>query len=147
MKAIFIATPILSVLLMIGVSSFAQVRNNQACTNSKSENRMDTAARKIFIDKFFVPKEAKQEFDERMKVNRDFLKTLHGFIEDNAYQRTDEKGDFVIVTVAIWENEDAIKNAKEAVQAEYQRENFDMQGMIKRLGITIDRGIYDYAGK
>ncbi len=99
----------------------------------------------IFIDRFTVPLSAKQEFIERMAVNRNFIKKLPGFIEDNVYERTDEQGDLIVVTVAAWENEDAIKNAKEAVQAEYKREGFDMQGMLKRLNITIDRGIYQKA--
>ena len=96
----------------------------------------------ILIDKFFVPKDARQEFYDRAKVNRDFIKNLPGFIEDAVYERTDENGDFIILTTAIWHNEESINRAKQAVQAEYKREGFDMQGMIKRLEIIIDRGVY-----
>lgn len=35
-----------------------------------------------------------------------------------------------------------MKKEKEAVLAEYKRQNFDLAGMLKRLNITIDRGIY-----
>ncbi len=110
------------------------------------ENQMRSNKRKILIDKFIIPQSAKKEFDVRVKINRDFIKTLPGFMEDSAYHRTDENSDFILVTVAIWENDDAIKKAKEAVRAKYQKEDFDMQGMLNRLGITMDRGIYEKTG-
>ncbi len=44
--------------------------------------------KQIFIDKFLVPENAKQEFIERMNINRSFIKTLNGFNEDAAYERS-----------------------------------------------------------
>jgi len=105
-------------------------------TSSKIETQQ------FFIDKFIVPQSAKREFIERMNVNRNFIKNLPGFIEDNVYERTDERGNLIIVTVAMWKDEDAIKNAKGAVQALYRKEGFDMQGFLERLNIVIDRGLY-----
>jgi len=35
-----------------------------------------------------------------------------------------------------------MEKAKEAVQAEYKKQGFDMSAMLKRLNITIDRGVY-----
>lgn len=95
-----------------------------------------------FIDKFFVPAAAIKEFHERVKINRDFITKLPGFIEDAAYEYTDKEGNLVCVTVALWQNAGALNNAKEAVQAEYKKEGFDAPAMFKRLGITADRGIY-----
>ena len=95
-----------------------------------------------FIDKFFVPAAGKEEFYERMRINREFIKKLPGFIGDDAYTYTDENDNLICVTVARWRNTDFINKAKEAVQAEYKRENFDMPGMLKRLNISIDRGVY-----
>jgi predicted ester cyclase/heme-degrading monooxygenase HmoA len=95
-----------------------------------------------FIDKFHVPAQSKQEFLERVTVNRNLLKKLPGFVEDHAYERTDENGDLIFITVAIWQNEDAVKKAKEAVQLEYKKEGFDMPQMMKRLNITMDRAMY-----
>ena len=96
----------------------------------------------IFIDKFFVPKNAKAEFEARMNINRNFLKKLPGFMEDRVYERQDENEDYNYITLAVWETEEAIKQAKEAVQAEYKKTGFDMPGMLKRLNITIERGVY-----
>lgn len=96
-----------------------------------------------FIDKFFVPAAAINEFRERTQINRDFIKKLPGFIEDAAYEYTDNDGNLVFVTVALWQNKEALNNAKEAVQAEYKKQGFDAHAMLKRLNITVDRGIYN----
>jgi predicted ester cyclase len=95
-----------------------------------------------FIDKFFVPAAAINEFQERVHINRNFIKTLPGFIEDAAYEYTDKDGNLILVTVASWQNSEALNNAKEAVQAEYKKQGFDAPAMFKRLNITLDRGIY-----
>lgn len=95
-----------------------------------------------FIDKFFIPAAAKKEFYERMRINRDFIKKLPGFIEDAAYEYTDNDGNLVCITVALWENREALNKAKEAVQAEYKKQGFDAADMFRRLNITADRGVY-----
>ncbi|SRR5258708_18774351 len=95
-----------------------------------------------FIDKFFIPAPAIQEFHERMKINRNFLKTLPGFKKDVAYEYPDESGNLICITVAEWESMEALNKAKEAVQAEYKKEGFNPGEMFKRLNISMDRGIY-----
>lgn len=95
-----------------------------------------------FIDKFLVPATAKTAFYERVKINRDFIKTLPGFIQDAAYEYTDNAGNLIFVTMAIWANKEALAKAKEKVQAEYKKQNFDPAEMFKKLNISIDRGIY-----
>jgi steroid delta-isomerase-like uncharacterized protein len=105
-------------------------------------NRKPSGNQVNFIDKFHVPASAKQEFMERVKINRNFIKNLPGFIEDAAYERTDENGNLVFITIAVWENEDAVNKAKEAVQAEYKKQGFNMPEMLERLNITMDRGMY-----
>jgi predicted ester cyclase len=95
-----------------------------------------------FIDKFFIPAAAKNEFHERMQVNRNFIKTLPGFIEDAAYEYADNNGNVICVTVACWESKEAMAKAKDSVQALYKKEGFDMAAFMQRLGVTIDRGVY-----
>ena len=106
------------------------------------EDKQANNAAQILIDKFIVPKEAKQEFMERMTINRNFIKQLPGFVQDAVYESHDEQGNEIYVTVAVWQNEAVFKKAREAVQAEYKKQNFDLAGMLKRLNITIDRGVY-----
>jgi len=95
-----------------------------------------------FIDKFFIPAAGIAEFHERMKINRDFLRTLPGFIKDVAYEHPDDKGNLICITVAEWASMDALNKAKEAVQAEYKKEGFNPAEMFQRLNISMDRGIY-----
>ena len=96
----------------------------------------------IFIDRFTVPANAVNEFLARVKINRDLIKALPGFVRDAAYSYTDNEGKLVFVTVAVWSNKAAFEQAKETVQAAYKKEGFDMPAMLKRLNINIERGIY-----
>jgi heme-degrading monooxygenase HmoA len=96
----------------------------------------------VFIDRFIMPKEAKTEFMERMQINRNLISKLPGFIGDEAYIRIDEKGYFRCTTMAFWASEDALKNAKALVQAQYQQQGFDMPAMLARLGIQMEREQY-----
>lgn len=95
-----------------------------------------------FIDKFFVPAAAITAFRERVQINRNLIKKLPGFIEDAAYEYTDNNGNLICITVALWQSQEVLNNAKEAVQAEYKKEGFDPAEMFKKLNITVDRGIY-----
>jgi heme-degrading monooxygenase HmoA len=97
----------------------------------------------IFIDRFIMPQSAKAEFTERMQINRSFIKQLPGFIGDEAYERTDDQGNFICVTVATWASEQALKAAKELVQAEYQQQGFNLPAMLQRLEIKMERGQYN----
>ncbi len=108
-------------------------------------NKKSNSSEQVFIDRFMVPEKAKQEFLERMSISRNFIKTLPGFIEDSVYKRVDEQGNLTCITVAVWASEEAMKKARETVQAEYKREGFSLQAMLERLHITIDRGIYTKA--
>lgn len=101
-----------------------------------------TSTEVSLIDKFFVPADAIAEFHERVLINRKFIKTLPGFITDASYEHSDEQGNLICVTIARWAGREAVAKAKEAVQQEYSKEGFDMPAMLKRLSITIDRGIY-----
>jgi steroid delta-isomerase-like uncharacterized protein len=105
-------------------------------------NRKTAKDQVRFIDKFFVPASAKNEFYERVSINRNFIKNLPGFIEDAAYEYTDKDGNLICITVAVWENMQALNKAREAVQAEYKKQGFDTAEFIKRFNIVADRGIY-----
>ncbi|RAV51840.1 hypothetical protein DIU36_25270 [Mucilaginibacter rubeus] len=98
--------------------------------------------KQIFIDQFIVPATAQQEFKGRMKVNRDFIKKLDGFIEDRAFERYDDQGNLICITTAIWQNEDVLQKAKEAVQQLYQQQGFDMKAMLQRLNVNMERNTY-----
>jgi hypothetical protein len=98
--------------------------------------------KQIFIDQFIVPATARQEFKERMKINRDFIKKLEGFVEDRAYEREDDQGNLICITTAIWQNDTVLQKAKAAVQQLYQQQGFDMKAMLQRLNVNMQRNTY-----
>ncbi len=128
---------IVFMLILINKTNAQSVADHSEIEFKKSESM-----KQIFIDKFIVPQKSKQEFLERVHRNRNFIKNLNGFINDEAYERTDENGNLIFVTIAIWENEKFLKKAKEAVQAAYKKEGFDINKMFARLNIIIERNIY-----
>lgn len=102
--------------------------------------------KQILIDKFIIPEKAIDEFSTRMKFNRDFIKNISGFIKDTVFEGRDEKGNIIILTIAEWQDEYSLSNAKEMVQAEYKKINFNPSEMMTRLNITLERGIYNEFG-
>lgn len=137
--------------ILIGIvflTLFSYRTNAQSTTiNSEIEPKKSETMQQIFIDKFIVPKKSKQEFLERVRINRNFIKHLNGFINDNAYERIDENGNLIYITIAVWENETVLKSAKEAVQAYYKKEGFNIAEMLTRLNIVMERNIYKEAIK
>lgn len=104
--------------------------------------------RQILIDKFILPESAVEEFTEKMNYNRSFIKKLPGFIEDTVYKRLDENGNAHIITTAVWESEEALSEAKTAVQAEYKRIGFNPPELLARLNaVSSERGIYTIIDK
>jgi heme-degrading monooxygenase HmoA len=125
-------------LTLFGIKTQAQT----SIAESNSETKKSESMKQIFIDQFIVPEKSKQEFLKRVSINRNFIKHLSGFIKDEAYERTDENGNSIYITIAVWENETAVKKAKKSVQDAYKKEGFDIAEMLSRLNITLDRNIY-----
>lgn len=136
--------------LLIGIICLTLVSKTYAQTaivNSQTDDKKSATMKQIFIDTFIVPEKSKREFLERVRINRNFIKQLNGFIKDEAYERTDENGNLIYMTIAIWENEAVLKKAKETVQAEYKKQGFSMAEMFERLHIVMERNIYKEAEK
>jgi len=124
-----------SCLYLMLLLAFTQVSGQQ--------NNKKIMTQQTLIDRFIVPQPAIDTFMQRVNYNRNFIKKLPGFMHDAAYQHRDEKGNLIFVTVAVWENETVISNAKAAVQAEYKRIGFNMPQFLEQAGIIIERGIYE----
>jgi steroid delta-isomerase-like uncharacterized protein len=107
-----------------------------------SLNKKENETTINFIDRFFVPASAIQPFEQRMKINRELIKTLPGFINDEVYRQYDKNGNLICITIAKWEGEEALSKAKETVQKEYEKQNFNPAKMFQELGITLDRNTY-----
>ena len=141
--------------LLIGELSFSQVQTNYTLTESKKSLKMDTLKTELsqkkenknsvcFVDKFFVPENSIEEFIQRMNYNRGFIKNLQGFIRDEVYEQKDEEGNLTIITIAVWQSQEDLSNAKSIVQDEYKRIDFNPIEFSKRLNIKMERGIYTF---
>jgi len=113
-------------------------------TNFKGQSNENSNKMKkqILIDKFFIPKNSVEEFNQRMKYNRNFIKNLHGFIKDEVFVQTAEDGSLTVITVATWENQESLTKAREVVQNEYKRIGFNPVEFYQRLNIKMERGLF-----
>lgn len=154
MKLIIKSGLFLCGVFLLSELSFSQEKTNQSFTESKKNVKMDTFKIQTeniefekavcFIDKFFVPKNSIEEFTQQMSYNRNFIKNLSGFIKDNVYEQKDEAGNLTIITVAVWQSQDKLNNAKSAVQAEFKRIAFYPVEFYQRLNIKMERGLYTF---
>jgi hypothetical protein len=70
------------------------------------------------------------------------LQTFPGLIDKMAFERTDTNGNLVVMTLAIWNDEQALRKAKETAQAEYKRLGLNATAMFERLNITVERATF-----
>lgn len=95
------------------------------------------------IDSFVVPDEAREEFEARMRENMNFIRTLPGFRGHVAFEKRQGPSSFNVVTIAAWENAEALERAGEQVRAYYRRIGFDMPSALERWGVTMVRADYE----
>lgn len=96
----------------------------------------------FFVDKFRIPKDAIAPFRERMNYNRDYIKTLPGFVRDEVIAQQTNGGDLLLMTIAEWKSQQHLDEAKKLVQAEYHRTNFNAVEFTGSLGIQMERELY-----
>jgi heme-degrading monooxygenase HmoA len=98
---------------------------------------------KILIDRFNVPELSRDAFIKASQKAQGFIKTLPGFVEGYLYERLKEDHGYEVLTVAVWENGKALEAAKEAVKVEYKKRGFDPSGLLRELGIRVERNLFD----
>jgi heme-degrading monooxygenase HmoA len=97
----------------------------------------------VLIDTFRVPAESKEAFLERARHSQGFIKTLPGFVEGFLYEERDAPGSqHQVVTIAVWENEEAFARARQTVAARDRQQGIDRQALLKQLGIELTRSVY-----
>jgi heme-degrading monooxygenase HmoA len=99
-------------------------------------------ARVYRTDRFHVPLSAHREFLEQVHRTHEFLRTLPGLIQDSVFEQIGESGEFNLVTIAVWESDEAIEAAKKAVVAKHEEMGFNPQEMFARLGIKAELATY-----
>jgi len=97
----------------------------------------------VLIDKFLVPEESRTAFLAESRKIQGVLKTLPGFVEGFVYEKSEGAGRDDIVTIAVWETEDAYNSAKKAAAAKFQSLGLNPQDIMRKLNVQVERGVYD----
>lgn len=99
------------------------------------------------VDKFMVPDGAREEFLARVKATHEVLRRQPGFLRDFLLEQSGGPGAFNIVTMAEWESQAAVEQAKEAVGALHRQLGFNPHELMARLGIHADLANYRRLGE
>jgi heme-degrading monooxygenase HmoA len=94
------------------------------------------------IDRFVVPDAARAEFLRRVHMTHAVLRQQPGFIRDALLEQPGGPGQSIVLTIAEWRNLAVTEGARAAVAALHNRENFNPQDLMARLGIKAEMGNY-----
>jgi heme-degrading monooxygenase HmoA len=94
------------------------------------------------VDRFVVPSSARDEFLSRVKATHDALREQSGFVRDTLLEQFSGPGEFTFVTIAEWESESHIDEARSVVVAMHKQSNFNVLEVFQRLGIKADIANY-----
>ncbi|MDR3493088.1 MAG: antibiotic biosynthesis monooxygenase [Ancalomicrobiaceae bacterium] len=96
----------------------------------------------VRIDRFTVPSAVRAEFLARVHFIDALLNVQPGCRAHRVFERRLDGSGTAIITIAEWEDPEAMAAARDRVAAEYQRQGFDPRAFMDRLGITADIGAY-----
>lgn len=97
----------------------------------------------VLVDLFVVPKESMTAFVEQAREAQRFVRSQPGFIEGYLYEKKAGDNRYNVLTMAVWKNQAAVENAKQAVADEFRKRGVDRQEFIKKLNIEMIRSVYD----
>jgi len=95
------------------------------------------------LDSFSIPDEAREAFEAAMRRNMAFIRTLPGFCGHLAFEKRAGDSPFNLVTLAVWESQEALERAGAEVRAHHAQIGFDMAGMLRRWGIELVRADFE----
>jgi heme-degrading monooxygenase HmoA len=87
------------------------------------------------VDIFNVPVQARRRFLDRVEETHRVLRTIPGFIEDHILERPGGPDAYTIVTIAMWKDEEAVRQAKAVVGDWHKRTGFNPQKLMDELGV------------
>jgi hypothetical protein len=73
------------------------------------------------------------------------VKTRPGFVEGYVFKRANGDGRVNVITTAVWASQAAMDAAKKSIAEEFAKIGFNPPEIMKRLGVQIERGIYQRA--
>ena len=111
-------------------------------------NQGHNVGRVYRLDRFVVPREAREEFLMRVNQTHEILRGQAGFVQDFLLERPGEDdGATVIVTLVEWDSQDTVDRVVPIVQAAHRRMGFNPKETVARLGVTAEFGIYQTIGQ
>ena len=99
----------------------------------------------ILIDQFVVPEAAVEEFLRHAYFSANVVKTRPGFVEGYVFKRTNGDGRVNVITTAVWASQAAMDAARKSISEEFAKIGFNPPEIMQRLGVQIERGIYQRA--
>lgn len=99
------------------------------------------------VDKFNVPKASMESFKALVERTHQVLQQQPGFIRDLILEQVDGAGKFNIVTIAEWQDQAAIEQARRVITELHAAMEFNPQETMQRLGIEADFGNYQPTGQ
>jgi heme-degrading monooxygenase HmoA len=107
------------------------------------ENRVSVRPEPIFrVDRFVVPRHAREEFLAQVREKHVLLRDLPGFLGDLVLEQTSEPGETTFFTLVGWEDASSVEEAKAAVQSSREGVDGDLRRLFARLGVREDRAEY-----
>jgi heme-degrading monooxygenase HmoA len=94
------------------------------------------------VDRFNVPNSARAEFLQRVTDTHRILARQKGFVRDYLLEQSAGPDAFNLVTLAEWESQHAIEEARDAVAELHRQLGFDAREIFGRLGIRAELGNY-----
>ncbi|MDM0075538.1 antibiotic biosynthesis monooxygenase [Variovorax sp. J2P1-59] len=94
------------------------------------------------IDKFVVPTDVRPAFIAQMQRVQDILRTLPGCLRTHVLDQTGGTGEFNVLTLVEWANEEAVASATVVVKKKFADEGFDPVAFTKNAGVRSDQGFY-----
>lgn len=94
------------------------------------------------IDKFIVPAEVRPAFIAQMQRIQATLRTLPGCQRTLVLDQTGGTGEFNVLTLVEWANEEAVASAAVFVKKKFADEGFDPVAFTRNAGVRSDQGFY-----
>lgn len=97
------------------------------------------------IDKFVVPADVRPAFIAQMQRIQSTLRTLPGCLRAHVLDQTGGTGEFNVLTLVEWANEEAVASAIAVVKKKFADEGFDPAVFTRNAGVRSDLGFYAIA--
>jgi hypothetical protein len=99
----------------------------------------------VLIDQFVVPESVVEEFLGHAHFSANLVKTRPGFVEGYVFKRASGDGRVNVITTAVWASQAAMEEARKSIAAEFAKIGFNPPEIMRRLGVQIERGVYQRA--